>query len=161
MGIWHVRTHKATASPVGHSGHRARFGPVLRFLGHLGEMVLAMMLGMALLGALYGAAMGALGYANPRQQFPELSALVMAFNMSVGMVAWMQFRGHGWARSAEMAGAMVVPTVPLVVLAWCSLIDERSLMGAVMNVTTLCMIAIMLYRRAHYAGRMVHHAHAA
>ena len=125
--------------------------PWLRFLLHLGEMVLAMMLGMEILGMPSGAVMAALGYSGP---IP--SALMMTVNMTVPMVLWMWFRGHAWARSAEMGAAMVLPAIALVMLSLVGVIAQSDLSGAVMDPMLPAMIALMLYRRADYTHGGTH-----
>jgi hypothetical protein len=57
-----------------------------------------------------------------RLRFPALWLLVMAFNMSASMVAWMRHRGHRWSSSLEMATAMILLAIPLVVPLWLQLI---------------------------------------
>ncbi len=56
-----------------------------RFVRHYLEMVVAMALGMAVLGPLESALLGPLGWSAVRA-VPELAALVMATNMAVAMV---------------------------------------------------------------------------
>src|SRR5215472_8983096 len=56
----------------------------LRFLRHFGEMVLAMLLGMAFFDVATGALLIPMG--------PEVSAASMAVAMTVPMVAWMRIR---------------------------------------------------------------------
>lgn len=133
-----------------------RLRPWLGFLEHLGEMILAMVLGMALLGPVYRAGMGFIGYSNLANRFPELSAMAMAVYMTVPMVIWMWYRGHGWQRSGEMAGAMVVLAIVLVVLCVLGVIPHSTLSGAVMIVMLPAMVIVMLYRRADYLRASVH-----
>lgn len=40
--------------------------------------------------------------------------LGMALTMTVPMVAWMRYRGHGWAASNEMAASMFIPSFAVV-----------------------------------------------
>jgi hypothetical protein len=102
-----VRTPPAqTASrhPTRAAGGHRRW----RFLRHYLEMVAAMLVGMVVLGAALRGVLALAGLRYP-VQYPELVALEMAATMSVGMVTWMRHRGHGWASTLEMAGAMFVP----------------------------------------------------
>ncbi|GAA0848545.1 hypothetical protein ACFQVD_12485 [Streptosporangium amethystogenes subsp. fukuiense] len=119
-----------------------------RFAWHYVEMVIAMFAGMFALGMLLSAV--GLGFSHERQ--PELAYLLMAFDMSVGMVIWMRYRGHGWAATLEMCAAMFVPVVPLFPLLWLGLVDG----GAVMTLAHVAMfplmLAAMLWRRDEYAG---------
>jgi hypothetical protein len=58
--------------------------------------------------------------------------MVMTVSMTVPMVAWMRYRGHGWVRSGEMVGAMVVPALALIVPCVVGVFPHSSLSGAVM-----------------------------
>ena len=121
-----------------------------RFAWHYVEMIIAMFVGMFVLGFLFDAA--GLGFSYGRD--PELAYLVMAFDMSVGMAAWMRFRGHGWAGTLEMCAAMFVPVVPLFPLLWMGVIDGMGLMMAAHVAMFPLMLLVMLRRRDEYA-----HAH--
>jgi hypothetical protein len=57
------------------------------FTLHLVEMCAAMCVGMVALGALFFAVAHQFGVADPLRQYPEVSALVMAFNMTLPMAA--------------------------------------------------------------------------
>jgi hypothetical protein len=88
-------------------------------------MVAAMVVGMVVLGAAVRGVLALAGLAFPAQ-YPELVALEMAFDMSVGIVAWMRHRGHGWASTLEMAGAMFAPAVALFPLLWLGVIPATT-----------------------------------
>src|SRR4051794_17915246 len=68
------------------------------FIRHYAEMVVAMFLGMAVLGVPAGWAMGALGtsWHELHTEAPALMFLGMATTMTIPMVGWMMYRGHGW-----------------------------------------------------------------
>jgi hypothetical protein len=55
--------------------------------------------------------------------------LEMAATMSVGMVAWMRHRGHGWASNLEMASAMFAPAVALFPLMYLVMRRRRTEFG--------------------------------
>jgi hypothetical protein len=84
-----------------------------RFLRHLLEMIVVMMLGMCVLGAAWGAfheiVFGS-AFADAWRDYVGLAAFAMAFNMTVPMVLWMRYRGHSWERGGEMAIAMNLPS---------------------------------------------------
>src|SRR5439155_20598591 len=91
-------------------------GQALRFTWHFRQMFIAMGVGMAV----YGIAVGLLGYQGLGKSQPEIAALLMTLSMVVPMAAWMRFRmGHGWYRTGEMSAAMVGLILVLVVI--CSL----------------------------------------
>ncbi|MEN3535975.1 hypothetical protein AAH991_12735 [Microbispora sp. ZYX-F-249] len=118
-----------------------------RFALHYLEMVVAMFPGMVALGLLWSA----LGIDPSYDREPELAYLLMAFDMSAGMAAWMRVRGHARAPALEMCGAMFAPVVPLFPLLWLGLIDGMTLMVAAHVAMFPLMLAVMLRRRAEYA----------
>ena len=114
----------------------------LRFLRHFGEMVLAMLLGMAVFDVMTGAILIPMGL--------ELSALAMEVAMSVPMVAWMRIRKHAWRPSVEMAGAMIVPTVLLIGGSRLGLLPRTSVMLGTHLLMLPAMLAVMLARWGDY-----------
>jgi hypothetical protein len=121
------------------------------FLRHYLEMIAAMLVGMVVLGAAVRGVLALAGLEFPTQ-YPELAALEMAVDMSVGMVVWMRHRGHGWASTLEMAGAMFAPLVALFPLLWLGLIAGDSLMALEHLAMLPLMYLVMLRRRADYGG---------
>jgi hypothetical protein len=134
------------------SGHGAR-----HFLRHLGEMLLAMVVGMMVLGALDRGILAAAGTsaAHVRDAAPEVVAVVMALNMSAGMAVWMRHRGHAWARIAEMAGAMFVPALAAIVLFWGGVIESGAILALEHVAMIPAMVAVMLIHHGEYS-RPVH-----
>jgi TRAP-type C4-dicarboxylate transport system permease small subunit len=63
------------------------------FARHFFEMLIAMILGMAVLGLLFSGILRLLGHDN-LLHYAALRALFMATNMSIGMSLWMRRRGH-------------------------------------------------------------------
>jgi hypothetical protein len=135
-------------------------GRARHFFRHLGEMYLAMMVGMMALAALDAAIFAAAGTSIPdvKDSAPEAWGLLMALNMTVGMTVWMRHRRHTWAMCAEMAGAMLVPAVAAIVLFWCSVIHSGSVSAVEMNAMLPAMIAVMLLRRSEYSQPVHSHA---
>lgn len=122
-----------------------------RFLRHYLEMVVAMLVGMVVLGAALRGVLAVAGVEYPTQ-YPELMALEMAFTMSVGMVAWMRYRRHGWASTLEMVGAMFAPAIALIPLLWLGVIGGDALLMLEHLAMFVLMFPIMLRRRAEYGG---------
>jgi hypothetical protein len=119
------------------------------FLRHYGEMVLAMFLGMAILGFPVDRAMSSVGADSDAFMF-----LGMATTMTVPMVGWMIYRGHGWRANAEMSASMFVPTFAVIgVLTTGILTDVGVLMLVEHVVMLLAMAGVMLLRPEEY----VHH----
>ena len=127
-----------------------------RFLRHLLEMIVVMMLGMCVLGAAWGAfhqiVFGS-AFADAWRDYVGLAAFAMAFNMTVPMVFWMRYRGHSWERGGEMAIAMNLPLLPLLLLYALDLIPAQAVLGLQMMLMIPAMVLAMLYRKEEYSAR--------
>jgi hypothetical protein len=122
-----------------------------RFLRHYLEMVAAMLVGMVALGAALRGVLALAGLELPAR-YPALAALEMAATMAAGMVAWMRHRGHRWASTLEMAGAMLAPAVALSPLLWLGVIAGDALLLLEHLAMFPLMFLVMLRRRAEYGG---------
>jgi len=91
---------------------------------HYLEMVVAMVVGMAVLGPVEALVWPGL------DDRVDVHALVMATNMAVAMAAWMRFRGHSWVAAAEMSAAMYVPFAVLLVPYWAGAVSGSFLFTA-------------------------------
>lgn len=119
------------------------------FIRHYVEMLIAMFVGMGVLG-------GGVAAAGVDVEPAELALLWMAFTMSVPMVAWMRYRGHGWAASAEMTASMFTPSFAAVALISIGVVGVNGAM-AIQHVAMFpAMLGVMLLRKAEYSGH--HHA---
>jgi hypothetical protein len=145
-----VRTPPAQTGS-GHPTHPAGGHGRRRFLRHYLEMVAAMVVGMVVLGAAVRGVLALVGLAFPAR-YLELATLEMASTMSVGMVAWMRHRGHRWAGTLEMAGAMFAPAVALFPLLWLGVIAGDALLVLEHLAMLPLMYLVMLRRRAEYGG---------
>jgi hypothetical protein len=129
-----------TADPAGGPMSTTR-----RFARHYLEMVAAMMIGMAGLGA-----------ASLVVDLPDDTAVrlvEMAVWMTVPMVAWMRFRGHGRRACTEMAAAMLLPAAGALVLLGTGVVtDSDTLVMVEHTVMFPAMLAVMLLRRDEYTG---------
>ncbi|MFC0626435.1 hypothetical protein [Kribbella deserti] len=113
------------------------------WLRHFFEMLVAMVVGMALLDPLWQAILG---------DRIEITTLTMAVDMAIGMGVWMVYRGHGRRDLIEMSAAMIVPYLVLLVpfrLGWISAGDLE--MGG-HTAMIVAMVAVMLFRRRHYSA---------
>jgi hypothetical protein len=137
--------------------HRYLNSSTGHFVRHYAEMVIAMFLGMLLLGLPAEGALLAFGSSTSEieREAPALMLLGMAFVMTVPMVAWMRHRGHGWRPNAEMAASMFVPTFGVITLMAVGLMDFWSAMGIEHAAMLPSMLVAMLLRRDEYIG----HAH--
>ena len=125
-----------------------------RFLRHFGEMLLVMFAGMALLGGLGQVVFAAVG-SSVADMSGSARVLLMGFDMTVPMVAWMSFRGHDRRRTAEMAASMVFPSLVAAALASAGVLGAHGALGLQHAVMIPAMLGVMLWRYDHYA-----HAHA-
>jgi flagellar biosynthetic protein FliP len=117
------------------------------FIRHYVEMVIAMFVGMAVLSFPAGWAMGAL-----TDDTPALMFLRMATTMTVGMVGWMLYRGHGWRANTEMSASMFVPTFAVIGLLWGGLLTDLGVLMVIEHVAMLlAMAGVMLMRPAEYS----------
>jgi hypothetical protein len=130
---------------------------VKHFIRHYVEMVVAMFLGMAVLGLPAGWLMSAFG-TSWGDLPPALMFLSMATTMTIPMVGWMAYRGHSVRANAEMAASMFVPTFAVIGVMWAGALSDTGLLMVIEHVAMLlCMAGVMLLRPAEYIH---HHGHA-
>ena len=126
---------------------------VKHFARHYAEMVLAMFLGMAVLGLPVDWGLDRLGADSDAWMF-----LGMATTMTVPMVGWMLYRGHGWRANAEMSASMYVPTFAVIGVLTAGLLTDIGMLMIAEHVTMLAAMAgVMLLRPDEYIH---HHNHA-
>ena len=138
-------------------GRTSPLRPAARFVGHYVEMVVAMVVGMAVLGIPVGAIAQAQGYDNVYHQLPELGAILMTAIMTGPMVLWMAVRGHDRRMIGEMSAAMIVPVAVLILAARLGVLAEASLPMLSDPLMYVSMLVVMLARWRMYAG--LGHAH--
>jgi hypothetical protein len=120
--------------------------PYLRFAGHFAEMVIAMIAGMVALGPLWSLASPGL------ESYPAASAMVMATDMTIGMVLWMRIRRHAWRPVVEMSAAMYLPFLLLLVPYWLGMVSGGVVMMGGHSLMIPFMLGAMLMRRREYSG---------
>ena len=128
------------------------------FVRHYLEMVVAMVLGMAVLGVPAGWALGAVGssWSELTTDAPALMLLGMAVTMTVPMVGWMRYRGHGRRASTEMTASMLLPTFAAIGLLAAGIVEDTGALLVLEHVAMLAsMLAAMLLRPEEYTH---HHA---
>lgn len=150
-----VNMHVGSVSAINKTWHFAR---------HFLEMCVAMCLGLAVLDTVYVWLAAQFGVPDPYLRFPELTAAILAFNMTAPMVAWMRLRGMAWNLIAEMSWAMVAEAALIVVAFWLGILRNEAVGGT----TTLwlwqhalmmpVMLIPMFLRLDHYTGTMHHQA---
>lgn len=119
------------------------------FLRHYVEMVVAMAIGMLLLGRVWDTFAALLGGERLLAR-PDLAALVMATDMTIGMAIWMRHRRHGWRGVAEMGAAMYLPFAALLVPYWGGVVSGEALLTAGHLLMLPAMVVAMLLRRGEY-----------
>jgi flagellar biosynthetic protein FliP len=115
-----------------------------QFVRHYVEMLIAMFVGMGVLGAPLAVLV--------EIESPALKLLNMGLTMTIGMVAWMRYRGHSWAPCAEMSASMVLPTFAAIGLLWAGTLELGAAMTLEHLVMLPSMLVAMLLRRDEYTG---------
>jgi flagellar biosynthetic protein FliP len=111
---------------------------------HYLEMVVAMVVGMVVLGPVWSLL------------WPGLSGhvaadvLVMATDMAIGMGGWMRFRGHSWGAIGMMSASMYLPFLVLLVAFAAGAITGGTVLTAGHLLMLPAMAAAMAYRRHEY-----------
>ena len=147
-----VRTETASPEAGGRIRRWLRLGAGWRFARHLLEMDVAMMAGMAVLGAALATLGEPPGYANLFVRYGVMGAF-----MAAPMVAWMRHRGHSWRDGGEIAAAMLLPMFALVVPVELGVsryvpgLSEDSLMMLSHVMMIGGMVVLMIYRFDRYA----------
>jgi ABC-type branched-subunit amino acid transport system permease subunit len=130
-----------------------------RFARHFLEMVVAMVVGMAMLGMATRLLLGQVGQASLLDH-TEVAVAIMTVNMSVGMAVLMRFRGHDWVHIAEMSAAMAATFLVLLVPFWLGVMSGAAVttLGHVLMLPS--MLLVMLRRRDVYGRdhRRLHQA---
>jgi hypothetical protein len=129
-----------------------------RFVRHYLEMVVAMFAGMAVLAMPARWLVAAAG--TSYDDSPALMLVVMAVTMTLPMVAWMRYRGHGWRANGEMSASMLLPAFAAIALLWAGVVEDTGALMALEHVAMLAaMLGAMLLRPAEYTCAV--HGHAA
>ena len=140
-------------APAARSDERRR-SPIRNFARRYAEMLVAMFLGMFVLGFALAALLelAGVGVSSWDTEAPALLLLAMAFTMTVPMVAWMRHRGHRRRLSWEMSAAMFVPSVLAIgLLSGDAVGDVHAAMGVQHIGMFPAMLVSMLLRRDEYS----------
>lgn len=144
-----VRIPRQTGS--GHATHSGSRRGRWRFAGNYLALVVAMMVGMAVVDLASRAVLTATGLRFPAQ-YLELVALKMAFDGAVGMVAWMRLRRRSWAATLEVAGAMLAAPVALFPLLWLAVLSAETLILLEHVVVLPLIYLVMRCHRSEFGG---------
>jgi len=123
---------------------RSRRSTAWHLVRHYLEMVVAMFIGMAVLGLLQQLAWPSLNF------YSAVGVLVMATDMAIGMGAWMRVRGHSWRGIAEMSASMYAPFIALLVPYWTGAVSGAELMAWGHLLMFPAMALVMYLRPAEY-----------
>jgi flagellar biosynthetic protein FliP len=125
--------------------------PKRAFVRHFIEMLLAMVAGMMIGGAAVTLVLVGIGHASLLDDHVDLYAVVMATNMTVGMGLWMRHRRHNWLHIREMAAAMYLPFLLLLVPYWAGILGAGTLFAVGHVLMVVAMLGVMLCRWEVYA----------
>jgi hypothetical protein len=148
---------KAPARGAAVAGVLRRVG---RFVVHYLEMCMVMCACAIVLSVAFFGAATLLGYTDLPQRAPELSALVVAVNLSLPMTVWMRLRGMPWRPTLEMSGATMLVGLLLIAGYWLDVVGPSSLIEVQASLACPLMLAVMLLRFGLYSSHAGRHAHA-
>lgn len=137
-------TDIAPPQPLTRPLPRSTTGALVR---HYAEMVVAMALGMLVIGTLRGAT----GLTVDFDRHPGVGYVLMATDMSLAMAGWMRYRRHGWGSTLEMCAAMYVPVL-LLPLVWVAAIGPMAFMVAAHVLMLVAMLGVLVRRRRELSG---------
>ena len=121
------------------------------FARHYVEMVVVMLAGMALLSMPARWATDALLPAVSGDDTTLMLAR-MAAAMTLPMVPWMRWRGHGWRPCLEMVAAMIVPAIAVIALFEGGLVESVGLLMTLEHAAMfIAMFAVMIARPDEYS----------
>ena len=123
---------------------RSRRSTAMHLVRHFLEMVVAMLIGMVVLGLLQQLVWPSLNF------YSAVGVLVMATDMAIGMGAWMRVRGHSWRGIAEMSASMYGPFIALLVPYWTGAVSGAELMAWGHLLMFPAMALVMYLRPAEY-----------
>jgi hypothetical protein len=137
-----------TAQPARHRRFRG-FG---HFVLHFFEMCMPMCIGWAVGDVIYFAIAEQLGSSDPFHDWPVPSLLIVTFNMTAPMVAWMRLRGMAWRPTAEMAAGMVALATLILIAGGLGIVTMETLPWLAHGLMMPAMLVPMLLRLDLYTG---------
>ena len=128
--------------------HLTRSALTRGFARHYVEMVVVMLAGMGLLALPAQWATDAV-WPGVDGDDPTLMLARMAATMTLPMVPWMRWRGHGWQPCLEMAAAMVVPAIGVIALLEAGVVEAVWLSMTLEHVAMFVAMFIVMIARPH------------
>jgi hypothetical protein len=129
-------------------GHLAR---------HYVEMLITMVIGTIALDPVWHFGLQMVGASHALDR-ATVMALVMATDMSLGMGAWMRYRGHAWGPIAEMSAVMYLPFALFLPAVWGGVMSGSVMLGAGHLLMLPAMLGLMVWRRDEYGHGSAHTA---
>jgi hypothetical protein len=121
------------------------------FARHYVEMVVVMLAGMGLLALPARWATDAV-WPDVSGDDTTLMLARMAAAMTLPMIPWMRWRGHGWQPCLEMVAAMIVPAIGVIALHEVGLVETVWLLMTVEHVAMFAaMFIVMIARPDEYS----------
>ncbi len=128
------------------------------FARHYVEMVVVMLVGMGVLALPAQWATDAL-FPTVDGDDTTLMLARMGVTMTLPMIPWMRWRGHGWRPTLEMAAAMVVPAIGVIALLEAGVLEGVGLLMTLEHVAMfIAMFGVMAARPDEYSHAHRHHA---
>lgn len=112
------------------------------------EMVVVMLAGMGLL-ALPAQWVTDAAWPGVDGDDPTLMLARMAVTMTLPMIPWMRWRGHGWRPCLEMTAAMIVPAIAVIALLEVGVVDAVWLSMTIEHVAMFAAMFIVMIARPH------------
>ncbi len=121
------------------------------FARHYGEMVVVMLVGMGVL-ALPARWVTDAAWPDVSGNDTTLMLARMAVTMTLPMIPWMRWRGHGRQPTMEMAGAMIVPGIGAIALLQAGVVEGAGLLMTIEHVAMFAaMFIVMIARPDEYS----------
>jgi hypothetical protein len=121
------------------------------FARHYVEMVVVMFVGMGLLAL---PAQWATDLALPGVDGDDTTLMLarMGATMTLPMIPWMRWRGHGWQPSLEMVAAMIAPAIGVIALVEAGVVAGVGLAMTIEHVVMfIAMFVVMIARPDEYS----------
>lgn len=126
-----------------------------RFFLHFLELQISMTLGALVCYLVVRLISGVGSFSTAYRPGTFLFAVGDVFFLTVPVIVWMIFRGHGWRHSLAIATAMVAPVAAIMVLGPLTAYDYLTwLLTAGYPAMSLGMFTYMLYRRDLFTGQV-------
>jgi hypothetical protein len=134
----------------------------IRFLLHFLELQIAMGLGALICYLIVRLISVSSSFTVSYRPGTFLFATGDIFFLTVPVVAWMIFRGHGWRHSLKVAFAMILPVAVIMMLGQITTFDYLAwLLTAGYPAMSVGMLIYMLYHGDHFTRRIAYSEHTA